>query len=656
MTLFVDFRTETASIPGIGEISSGSTLRLLDVGMVQRDGEISDVTFVEPLDTGTMNVLVYIPYISVETTERFLFGRHESVTDVKVFVGDSPSKNESYDVREFMDNFFHIMKSYSTRHLSQDAINILNDPEVKVEVLQHLRNNSSRSELTDAWSPLSCGFDLLYNSRGGERVTENPVGGTGVFGDVFEAQSVEGGEDLDRGLVREVLEYFDELGDLIQGSKRYLYFDLLLDYLFASLFKSRLASRDVRSVNFPILCVVGTAQSGKTWVAERVLLPFFNQGDKDEYLWSQSVFDGSSALTRIERDKNSVLPVLIDEVSDLSSFGDVVNKYLSQGYFVDKIGSSDGGKVVRKCFRSPVITTNSIRVQQQGSDARVQRFVFLNLSVSPVSDRDLMRRTSRFESYWSGHRLGRVGEGLFGVCRAFSGVWRRVVREVLSESEQGGLLEDFTSRDTNKANFFLFGRVLRRVLGEKMMDLVGWEGDNPFGTYTTRRDMIDVVLDVSTADSIRTNRSLMVDRLVGLLSGDVYDDGSRFYLNDVLSDTKNNRRGHDMFVDLEFGSRMGQRVAKNYYFLEKEVGLSALGEFGVFKVNRYLLQCLSTSSFNMTMDKFCDMFSGYTSRVSSSRVWEVRRDDEGEFGFVWGRGRGSDTVKFDVVRFLRDFS
>ena len=639
MTLYIEYGKDIADLFGLGDDlpdTRALNMRVYDVGTITGvDGNEQPITTEEPGDDGRKNILIDVPYIQFQQHTAERFASLSPTKEYQIVMGNVGSPDK-YDIKTFYEDYMNKLLQYKTGRVNRGSKNLLNTDDVRQHIINLLQQHSEQRMVTDQWNPTTQQHDIVYNSYGGEEYTKNPVvenNNQHPYHNLL--------KESDDSAKEKVVKHFRQFKEIIAGERRKKYYDYCLDFSIASLFKHVLTTNRVKSINFPILTIVGEAESGKTWIAERIMKIFFGNASDNEYMWSQNTFSGSSPMTRVPREHNSTLPVMFEEVTDLNNFSNIVNKYLTQGYFSDSIGTSENVQIERKSFRSPIITTNSINLKQKNSEARTQRFAIMELNEPPVSDNELQKKTEKFESYWSRERVQSVGSAIFDIIEDNFQVWLSRVQKQLQDIPQ---LQKMSKRNKCKLRYFLFGRFIKQKIGEELPG-----EDNPLAPIADLDDYVQLIVD-NDAEAVLSNKKAIEKKMRDVIFSKSYGYGDEnLFYNQV---TTISQTVHSNVTNQNYKTQGVQEALRYYFYLDNGLGLTPLKKHGMFKVNKDFVDKISTNNFNVTIKKFSKIFSDYTDMVGSARTMKPKKQGQGQY--QWEEKMASRVCKFDLITWIYD--
>lgn len=627
---------------------------------------------------------IRISYICYITQRELNFEDKYERKDKSVIFMIIKDKKYRIPISEFDNTYFDYLKEGRIGQLSGDIIKELINPSFLDELKKKLYNRSLRINLTDCWWPFNFDYNLKYTESLKESINYTPIKTISIV----EHERLPSGDYIldeegnpktivkeknnknynifhnfynlfEMSLVKD--EDFKYLSDYIKDyykvsmpQDRWEFINLLYDYSFAGLFKHNMWHDEFGGVKFPILLITGKPGTGKTTTIQHILRMFYNK-DSD-FKFNASDISGSSPLTRIKLSNNSVLPVLLDELSTLESLAKIINTYLTEGYLVDKTVVKTESKT-RKCHYNIMIATNAIKLEQYGSDAISERFCNYELTFDFDMGAEVHKKYNKFTDTYR-NNTQRLGRALLFLFKKYEHEMKDFIKKYLNDNSYS--ISQGNQRNYEKTKYFLIGSAVRLFLNTT---------PELSGTFTENNNVDfynDLVNGKKHGGRVITRAKEVVKIFNDMIKKVIKEGGKNIYLTDLF---KNNR--YEKFCNVCTGKNsipdadiQYQDVLKYLYYYANEFGLMATTEYGYFVIRKDFYNMVSDrlvdkskllpSDFAAYFKEYIKLRSNGDYIISTCDYINVNQDITSNCVYDFDIKKTSRVIKFNLLKFIED--
>lgn len=426
------------------------------------------------------------------------------------------------------------------------------------------------------------------------------------------------------------------LNDLyeISNGERLEYTNLILDYIFAMLFKHNAYHKQLDWHLFPILLITGTKASGKSTLVKTLCNFFWNK--EDDFFYNSSKLEGANLLTRFHNlHALNVLPIVLDDLQDISIYTKIINPTLTQGFITEEIGSSSGKNITRKMFNTIIITANNINIMQSGgSDAAADRFIELNIIEQPLNNVESKKKFDKFVRH-SGY-LNTVG----AVILSFA---KKNANKILEPIELPEFVWNLDNRKIDYVKMLLFGDRIRRVV---MSEINGQDG-----CFTEELNFEKYFLGVKYKTNITKNSDVIHDALLSLMNENIYIQGKYYNLKQFIV-SEEYLSGSQTLIQ---NDEIFNQILSNLGLYQATASKTEFGESGQFVTTGLFIKRIKDNiyknnhkQFTITSEMLAKELPQYFEKLVSINYYQRSNKS------LCNKKLASYTARFNAMQFLID--
>lgn len=566
-------------------------------------------------------------------------------------------KRSIFSEGEFNFNLFNIIKQCKCTPIGADFINLFNADLEDGSLIKEINKNTRSGVISDclfyniypsASRPFSSEYNYLFFQGRGDTEVMEPASSYLAIVNRYEngAPIIEHIKQESKNFSlpweyltrapqdkKEVNAILNALHRVSNG-ERLEYTNLILDYILAMLFKYNAFHKELDWQLFPILLVTGTKASGKSTLVKTLCNFFWNK--EDDFFYNSSKLEGANVLTRFHNlHALNVLPIVLDDLQDISSYITMINPTLTQGFITEEIGSSGGKNITRKMFNTLIITANNINIMQSGgSDAAVDRFIELNIIEQPLTSIESKKNFQNLMSYSAS--FWKVGNLILNIIK-------KNTKTLTERIDYPDYVWNFDNRKSDFLKMLLFGDRIRRVV---MSEINGQDG-----CFTEELNFEKYFLGVKHKTNITKNSDVIHDALLSLMNENIYIQGKYYNLKqfivseEYLSGSQTLIQQDDIF----------NQILSNLGLYQATASKTEFGESGQFVTTGLFIKRIKDNinrnnhkQFTITTDMLAKELPQYFEKLVSVNYYQKSQKT------LANKKLASYTLRFNAMQFLID--